>query len=379
MELAPPLTTLVPVMRRTIALVASLVAAAACSGTAEPTTTTTVATTTTTSTTTTMATTTTTSTTTTMATTTTIDASLVTILPEGFRSPVNGLSAELETDLDHRAVAAKIDNHPDARPQSGLQEADGVIEILVEGGFTRFIAVFHDGDSEYLGPIRSLRPTDSTIVPAIPAPLVISGGQPWVQSLAVSRGVKLIGESTIGLFRIGTRAAPHNLYANTALVRQTADARGYSDAAPMWIYRLGEWRIPETPATTVTLSWSDSTVVTWKYENGRYTRWHGTTPHEYVTIDGDRGQVTVDVLVILAGREYTAFPSGEGTPVPETGTTGSGAAWVISRGGMWTGTWERSGFTDQFRLLNADGTEAVVPPGIPWVSVFPDDRPITIS
>jgi len=375
--LAQPLTTLPSVMRRTTALTAFLLAAAACSGTAAETTT--MATTTTTSTTTTLATTTTTSTTTTMATTTTTDPSLIAIIAEEFRSPVNGLAADLETDLDHRAVAVKIDNHPDARPQSGLQEADGTIEILVEGGFTRFIAVFHDGDSEYLGPVRSLRPTDSTIVPAIPAPLLISGGQPWVQSLAVSRGVKLIGEGTIGLYRISTRVGPHNLYANTALARQTADVRGYADTAPTWIYRLGEWMIPETPATTVTLSWSDSTVVTWKYDNGRYTRWYGTTPHEYVTIDGERGQISADVLVILAGHEYTAFPPADGTPVPETGTTGTGAAWVISRGGMWTGTWERTGITDQFRLLNADGTETVVPAGIPWVSIFPDDRPITIS
>ncbi|MBI5158253.1 MAG: DUF3048 domain-containing protein [Acidimicrobiia bacterium] len=364
-------------MRRAPAFLAFLLAAGACSGTAAETTT--MATTTTTSTTTTAATTTTTSTTTTMATTTTVDPSLITILPEGQRSAVNGLAAERDAGLDRRAVAVKIDNHPDARPQSGLQEADGVIEILVEGGFTRFIAVFHGNDSEYLGPVRSLRPTDSTILPAIPAPLVISGGQPWVQGLAVRRGVKLIGEGTIGLYRISTRVAPHDLYANTTLVRQTAAARGYPDTAPTWIYRLGEWRIPETPATAVTLSWSDSTVITWKYEDGRYTRWHGTTPQEYETIDGARGKIAADVLVILAGDEYTAFPPADGTPVPETGTTGSGAAWVISRGGMWTGTWERTGITDQFRLLNADGTEAVVPAGIPWVSIFPDDRPITIS
>lgn len=363
-------------LRRTVLFTALLVVAA-CSEPAADTTTTVPSTTTTSATTT--APTTSPTTTTLAVTTTTIDPSLITILPEGFRSPVNGLPPALETELDRRAIAVKIDNHPDARPQSGLQEADAVIEILVEGGFTRFIAVFHDDDSEYLGPVRSVRPTDSTLVPAIPAPLVISGGQPWVQNLAANRGVRLIGEGSVGVFRISTRSAPHNLYANTELVRQTADGRGYPDDAPTWLYRLGEWRVPETPATTVTLSWSDGEVVTWTYENGRYTRWSGSEPYEYVTATGEFGQIAADVLVILAGRRYTAFPPGEGTPVPATETTGSGQAWVISRGGVWTGTWERAAITDQFRLLNADGTEAVVPAGIPWVSIFPEGRPISIS
>lgn len=369
-------------LRRSLVLIAFMLAGAACSGGGAVDTTTSVATTTTTvPTTTTAATTTSTSTTTTtLLTTTTIDSTIVTLLPEGFRSPVNGLGADLETNLDRRAIAVKIDNHPEARPQSGLESADAVIELLVEGGFTRFIAVFHDNDSEYLGPVRSIRPTDSTIIPAIPAPLAMSGGQPWVQSLSVSRGVRLIGESTLGLFRTPQRVAPHNLYADTTRVRQTADARGYSNDAPQWIYEVGEWHIPETPATNVVMSWSTQSVVTWKYEDGRYTRWYGNSAHQSRTESGESGQLTVDVLVILSGTEYTEYPpGGDGTPVPATDTTGTGNAWVISRGAVWTGTWERDAITDQFTLLNADGTEAVVPAGVAWVSIFPGNRTITIS
>ena len=197
----------------------------------------------------------------------------------------------------------------------------------------------------------------------------------------MSRGVKLIGESTLGLFRTSQRTAPHNLYADTTRVRQTADARSYSNDPPQWIYRVDEWHIPETPATTVVLSWSPQSVVTWRYEDGRYERSYGNSPHNYVTESGDRGRLTVDVLVILTGREYTASSliPGDGTPVPATETTGHGDAWVISRGGVWTGTWEREEITDQFTLLNADGTETVVPAGIAWVSIFPSDRTITIS
>lgn len=359
-------------------LTAVMILLAACGGEAAPSTSTT--TSAPPSTTTSTSTTSTSTTTTTVPATTTTTSNVVTLPPEGYRSPVNGLSPPLETLLDRRAISFKIDNHPEARPQSGLQEADAVIELLVEGGFTRFIAVFHDDDSEYLGPVRSLRPTDSTLMPAIPSVLVMSGGQPWVQSLTASRKVRLLGESTSGLFRTSSRTAPHNLYADTAKVRAAADARAISNDPPQWLYRVDEWEIPDATATEVILHWSQNSVITWRYEGGRYTRWMGSTPHEYRTEKGEKGQITVDVLVILAGRQYTAEPpGGDGTPVPATDTVGTGTAWVISRGAVWTGTWERGAITEQFRLLGPDGEEAVVPAGVPWVSIFPGGNQIEIS
>ncbi|HEX9977599.1 MAG TPA: DUF3048 domain-containing protein, partial [Acidimicrobiia bacterium] len=160
-------------LRHTLAaLTAFSLIAAACSGGGDADTTTTTAATTTAATTTTTPPTTTTSSTTTLP-----DSTTVTTFPPDFASPLNGLAAEDDILVDRRAIAIKIDNHPVARPQSGLQAADAIIELLVEGGFTRFIALFHDNDTDYIGPVRSLRATDSTLVTAIGAPLVISGGQ----------------------------------------------------------------------------------------------------------------------------------------------------------------------------------------------------------
>ncbi len=366
-------------MRRPLTLLIAFgLAAAACSGSGAVTTTTT---------TTTVATTTTTTepTTTTAApttTSTTLPAGpVVTTLPEGFRSPINGLSPVLETSLDRRAIAVKIDNHPAARPQSGLQEADGVIELLVEAGFTRFIAVYHDNDSAYIGPVRSIRPTDSTLLPVLGAPLATSGGQPWIQNLTASRGVRIIGEGTLGMFRISSRRAPQNLYGDTTRMRTTADVRNYSDAPPVWLYDIGIWEFPEEPATEIIMRWSGDSRVVWKYEDGRYTRWNGDTPHTWVASDGSTGQIAVDVLVVLTGVRYTAGPPAgvDGDPVPAVDTIGSGQALVFAYGVVWQGTWERDAITEPFRLLNTDGTPAVVPPGVPWVSIFPGGRDINFS
>jgi len=370
-----------PLRRLAIGFALVALVAAACGGAAAPTTTTTLPATTTTSPTTT-STTTTSTTTTTEVTTTTEDPTTVTTFPVGFSSPLNGLSAN-DLNLDRRAIAVKIDNHPQARPQSGVMDADAVVELLVEGGFTRFMAIFHDNDTDYLGPVRSLRPTDSTIAAAIGAPLVISGGQNWIQNLTASRGIGLIGENTSALFRISSRKAPHNLYGDTTKMRAVADARGYSNDPPGTLYRVDTWTLPDETATTITLDWADGDVVTWTYDEATrtYLRQTNGKKHNNVDRQGNVTQMHADVLVVLTGSETVAYPPTgvSGSGVPETNTLGTGAAYVFARGRVWQGTWKRNAIGDPFTLLNADGSEAAVPAGFPWISIFPAQRPFSFS
>ena len=76
-------------------------------------------------------------------------------------SPINGIqiSAENYDELMSRhPVSVVINNHKEARPQSGLSFADIVLEVLAEGGITRYVAVYHSNyDVEKIGPVRSLR------------------------------------------------------------------------------------------------------------------------------------------------------------------------------------------------------------------------------
>src|SRR5579864_2448143 len=66
--------------------------------------------------------------------------------------------------LTRAALAVKIENTPDARPQSGLDNADIVVEEQVEGGITRFIAIFQSRDARVVGPVRSARPEDPDLL-----------------------------------------------------------------------------------------------------------------------------------------------------------------------------------------------------------------------
>ena len=179
----------------------ALIATACSSATADETTTTSTTTTTTTAPTTTSSSTT-TAPTTTSSSTTTVPALEV-------AGSINGLPAD-DALIDRRVVAVKVDNHPNARPQSGLEIADAAYEILVEGGLTRFIALFHQSDAEYVGPNRSGRPTDAAVVAPFDPVLQVSGAQPWVQGVFRSEGTRIIYDNGFATYRVSTRSRPQN-------------------------------------------------------------------------------------------------------------------------------------------------------------------------
>ena len=117
------------------------------------------------------------------------------------------------------ALAVKIDNSPDARPQSGLNQADVVFEELVESGITRYIAVFHSTDAEVVGPVRSGRTSDLVILTNLNRPLFgSSGGNSGVLAELNEANLSNVIENRApsAYYRDNSRDAPHNLYTSTA-------------------------------------------------------------------------------------------------------------------------------------------------------------------
>src|SRR5690606_10879008 len=138
--------------------------------------------------------------------------------------PLTGVPVD---DAEARpAVAVKVENTAMARPQTGLEEADVVWEEMVEGGITRFNAVFHSRLPEVVGPIRSVRPMDAGIAAPLGGPQVISGGQPLFLGSVQDAGVQLISHDAghAGFFRSPDRRAPHNLYGRLAELLSQAEA-----------------------------------------------------------------------------------------------------------------------------------------------------------
>jgi hypothetical protein len=288
--------------------------------------------------------------------------------------PVNGLA------WNRRVVAVKIDDHRGARPQSGIEEADAVVETLVEGGLTRWIALFHQSDSSYLGPVRSVRPTDIGIVLPLDATVAASGGQQWIVDQAVAAGIQLLRRRDApppALYRIPSRPVPHNLYADTTALRDVADGAGYTDHPPPPLFEWGEF--PDGPAATrISLEWSDPITVTWTWDGARYLRERGGAPHLTVTADGLASQIWADSLVVLIAPASDLLPPPEvsGSPVPVLDTVGVGTAFVFAEGRAVRGTWSRTSLSEPFTLSTFRGDPLPVPPGVPWINVFPEGQVI---
>ena len=110
---------------------------------------------------------------------------------DGYNSPVNGLPMA-EGSNNSIVIGIKNDNNVRARPQSGPESADAVVEVLVEGGMTRFINIFYQSDTSYHGPIRSARPTDPTVLRPLGGVLVASGATGGLIPEIVDMGVPVI-------------------------------------------------------------------------------------------------------------------------------------------------------------------------------------------
>lgn len=295
-------------------------------------------------------------------------------------SPINGMPVEEADLLERRLIAVKIDNHVNARPQSGIDQADAVIEMPVEG-ITRFIALFHDQDSEYLGPVRSGRPTDGKVLHPLGATFAISGGQDWVISGIRNEEVNLIGENRPEMFRIGDRRAPHDLYTNTNLLREVADEREYSDEPPPQLFEFGPLPAGSVRATEIAMNFGNAFVVTWNYDiaSKQYLREFGGTPATVVSEEGEETPLAADTLVVMLARRYIEQAPAGATSVAAIDTIGSGEAFVFAGGRMLSGTWSRETSADLIELTDEDGDPILVPAGFLWIAFVPEQNGIEFS
>jgi hypothetical protein len=289
--------------------------------------------------------------------------------------PLTGL--ESGTVPPRPALAMKVENSVDARPQTGLNAADTVWEEVVEGGITRFVAVYHSTLPAEIGPVRSVRPMD----PAIAAPLHglfgFSGGQAAYVSAVADAGMQVLSfdNGVAGFYRIGSRDAPHNVYADPNVLVAQADPQHLAAPAPQFEIATAADQATVatagTPAATLalTLSGLSHPNWTWNGTDGTWLRAEGTTPA--VEADGTPMHAT-NVVVLRVDVVATGGTDPAGNPVPETLLEGSGEALVATGGRTLPVTWAKNSVTDRLVLLGPDGNPVRLAPGTTWVELVPN-------
>lgn len=283
------------------------------------------------------------------------------------RMPLTGEILGLATEIPARpALAVKFDNHPRARPQAGLNEADVIFEENVEN-LTRFAAVFHSTDAEVVGPIRSGRSQDIAILSAFDRPLFAwSGGNDGVRRLVRNSDlVDLDAARTSGYYRRTGRSAPHNLFAGTDALWVHAPS-GSNPPSSVFEY-LGPEAILQGASAEVLNVEMDGLRVRWDYDAERrvYLRFQDGQAHETES----SGQVNAETVIVMA---VTYRPSAADSNSPEAQLTGQGPVVVLSGGLVRTGTWKRSAITDRYRFLLDNGEPLLLAPGRTFVHLARD-------
>jgi hypothetical protein len=279
--------------------------------------------------------------------------------------PLTGLPLADPAAATRPALVVKIDNNPDARPQSGLNEADIVFEENVEQ-LTRFAAVFQSNGAEPVGPIRSGRTQDVDLLGSLNKPIFAwSGGNGRVTTAINSSDLVPVSETKAGaaMFRVKNRKAPHNLYGSVSALYDFAPP----DAGPppaQFQYRPGGVEAAGDGADAIKVS-MDGIKVLWQWDptTSTYLRFSDGKAH---TDALDNAQVRTDNVVVLY-VDYRPSPADEHSP--EAQTEGFGVAWVFSAGKVVQGSWTRADRTQPFSLLDADGKPILLTPGHAFVEL----------
>ncbi len=296
----------------------------------------------------------------------------------GVNSPVNGLPMSQNAN-NSIVIGIKNDNNVNARPQSGPQSADAVFEVLVEGGMTRFINIFYQSDTNYHGPIRSARPTDPTVLRPLGGVLVASGATGGLIPEIQDMGVPVITDRRPDYFRISTRKAPHNLYADTSLLKTTAISRGYKKTDnPQPLFPWGDptfenWNINNY----LTLTFSNYTKTTWTWNGNTYNRsfydayknQRDDNIHNWIDKNGNSDQISFKTVIALFCEPYV-----HPLQLPSVKTVGEGRAIILHGGKMIDAKWKRGSNLDPFHILDNNNNILYVPKGKVWISLVPNTK-----
>jgi hypothetical protein len=290
--------------------------------------------------------------------------------------PLNGAEPEGDIDVGRPAVAVKIENAPLAYPLSGLEDAEVVYEELVEGGVTRFMAIYHCTDSRKAGSVRSARIVDPALLLPYTKILAYSGSNKPVRDALEEADIVQLDETRAGN---GLRRVPregisseHTLYANTQALRRKG-SRDFGDAPADDIFDFGDRRGKGKRARSISIEFSGSTQITYEFRRGRYLRAQGGEP--FMTERG--GQLAVDNVVIEVHdvRLSKQIADVTGNPSVEIADeTGSGPAVLFRDGRAFEGTWERDAVGDAVRFLTRSGKAMVFKPGTTWIHLVPSDQ-----
>ncbi|MEK3889749.1 DUF3048 domain-containing protein [Bacillus sp. FSL K6-3431] len=298
-------------------------------------------------------------------------------IEEKHQFPLTGI----ETDVtpEGRAVAVMINNHPAARPQNGLSEADIVYEVLAEGEITRLLAIFQSEQPKNIGPVRSARDYFIDLAKGYDSLYIAHGYSPDAKKILSSGDIDHLNgiEYDGSLFkRASFRKAPHNSYISFDSIKEGAANLGYDmKQPPKGLTFLGKEDSAKegNPTQYMKISYSRSTQFTAEYmyneEMKKYERYSdGIQTAEFDSED----PVLLSNVFVIEAKHSVIDDAGRRT----IDLTSGGRAFLLQKGVSYEVDWKNE---DGQLIPYVDNKPVGLVPGKTWINIVPEMKIVSFE
>ncbi len=307
--------------------------------------------------------------------------------PRLVQAPLTGRSVTEAVAAQH-PIAVMVDDHADARPQSGFNDADVVWHAPAEGGIPRYMLIYQSTIPSTIGPVRSARQYHVEWAAEYRALFAHVGGSPGsIRTLREQGNGQLVydadefrwGGSNGYFWRIRARVAPHSVYTDGVHLRALADRLGAVDGpieAP-WQFA------PDVPLALRPTGGSidapfRTNQVGYDYDRESNTwirRVSGASPQ----VDATDGDVIAPKNVIVMLVKFG--PLNDGHPEKqrlEAEIVGSGTAWIATNGRAIQGEWRKASVTSPTQFFTAEGEPVTLTIGQTFIQVVETGTTVTV-
>lgn len=282
-----------------------------------------------------------------------------------FAYPLTGIGS-LENKKD-RPLMVMVENSPQARPQTGLDQADIVFEILAEGEITRFAAVYHSQSPETIGPVRSIRPYYVEIGEGLDALIVHAGWSQEAINMIKSRKLahfdQVYGDDRY-YWRSDDRRPPNNLYTSVDKIREGAANKKYRE----------EWTDPKLKfgnpgqasgekVSRVEIPYLHGYKVAYEYDEETKLFMRNMAGEPHLDRETEEQLSATNILIVKADHRILDDIGRRAVSL-----LGKGEGYLIQEGKRRDIQWER---TNGIIRAYDNGRELELMPGQTWIQVVP--------
>ena len=293
-------------------------------------------------------------------------------------SPIKIIDVNSKT----RPYAVMINCHSAALPQSGLQDAYIVYEIMVEYGITRMFALFKDVPMNKVGSIRSVRNQYLGYAFENDAVIIHAGGSAEADNRIKNENITHIDVD--GKYGVRDkelrkkRAYEHTLFTNSTLLSQAMkdkNIRSTTTTKNLLTYSANELDLTKyqtTAANKISIKYSNYRTSNYQYDvnNKTYLRSMNSTKN----IDLVTGKQYEVKNIIVYGVKYTTYTDHGYSGYQRLSNIGTGEGYYITNGVALPITWSKADEKSQtVYKIKETGEDLVVNDGNTYIQIYPSN------